>query len=112
LLDRFLQQKLFSVRGTDVTEAFVSGCAWTIVGVGSGREPSFVDASAMPAKRIVVVRVQPQTATWKHEGAGHAARFQPQESSGGVYDILNLRSIGHVSLCSQSAFSTRHSAIP
>jgi hypothetical protein len=95
-LDGFLQQEPFPVPEMDVTEALVGRRSRTVISIGRGREPSFVDTAAIAAKRVVIVWMQSETTSWKHERSGHPGRLETEQPSAGIYGILNLRSVGHI----------------
>src|SRR6185295_19865838 len=78
-----------------VTEALVGRRARAVVRVRRGREPSLVDAAAMPSKRIQIVRVQFETAPGQHERTGHPRGLEPEDSRSGVDRFLNCRTIQH-----------------
>src|SRR5206468_11822719 len=72
--DGLFQQKSSAMSEPHVSETFVCGRPGSVVRVGRGREPSLVDAAAMPAKRIQVVGMQLESPSGQHEGTGYPRR--------------------------------------
>jgi hypothetical protein len=95
-LDGLLQQEPFPAPEMDVTETFVSRRSRTVISIGRGREPSFVDTAAIATKRVVIVWMQSETTSRKHERTGHPGRLETEQPSAGCSGILNLRSVGHI----------------
>ena len=57
-LDRFFQQEFAAALGPDVTEPLVGQSVWPIRRFGGRRKPALVDAAAVAAKGVKIVRME------------------------------------------------------
>src|SRR5689334_21533964 len=79
----------------NVAEALVSSRFRAIRCLSGRGKPALIDAAAVAAKGVQVVRVEPQTAPRNHERTRHPARLQPENSATRINRFLNVRSIHH-----------------
>ena len=101
LVHRVLEEEAASVVEPYVAQAFVWWRAGSVVRVGRRREPPLVDAAAMRPARVEVVRMELQPSARDHEGAGHPAGLETENSPTGAQRGFDLRSLAHV--CPDSA---------
>ena len=94
-VDGVLQQQPSPVAQPHIAQPFVGRRAGAVVGVGRRREPPFVDAAAMPAERIEVVRVQLEAASGQHERAWDPGRLEAKDARAGGDSVLNRGAIDH-----------------
>jgi hypothetical protein len=89
LFDRRFQQEA-RAGVPDVTEAFIRGRARAVVRVRGGGEPALVDAAAVGAECIQIVRMQPEAASRVHERSRHPAGFEAENTVPFVEGVLNV----------------------
>src|SRR6185503_20477144 len=75
----------------DVAQAFVVR-AVVVRGLGGGAEPPLVDAAAVGAERVVVVRVELEAPSGRQERPGNPARAEAQDA------LALLERAGHAGL--------------
>ncbi len=89
VVHRVAQRDLAVVIDVDVAQALVPGGAGAIIGCRGGREPALVDAAALAAQGIQVVRVQAQPPPRYTKRAGHPGRRQPHDAAALLQRLLN-----------------------
>ena len=94
-VDKRFQQNAFAIAGAHVAQPLVFGRSRAIRCVCRRREPPFVDAAAVPAERVEIVRVQLEAAAGNHEGTWHPAGFQPENAGACIDGVLAFGSIRH-----------------
>src|SRR5262249_18282122 len=94
-LDGIFQQKLTSILEMDVAQTFVVSSQWPVGSFRCRRKPSLIDAAALPAECVNVVRMKFQAPARNEEGSRHPARFQTESSTAGCNCIKNLRLVQH-----------------
>ena len=91
--DSLLQQKLAASLRDDVAEALIFGGIGAVCSLRGRGKPALVDAAAVRAEGVDVIRVELETAARNHERAGNPRWGKLENARAGFDRLLNLTAI-------------------